>query len=324
MRKGHNPAKDNPHLNPYPRHRVIIPVYIPYLRDYFEHSLEVVRLCLASLQATITSQVAITIISNGSASSVTEYLQQEYETGWIDQLLLNRLNRGKIDAVISAARGAFADIITIADCDALFRPGWVQAVEEIIAAFPEVGVVAPFPVPGGLWSNTASTVVSGFVRREITMKPVVSPEDFDLVAQGIGQDPNRKYRKAQAVLTRGDVTACIGAGHFVSSYRKEAIARMPRIPSLKAIEGGSEHLWLDVSPDRAGFWRLSTPKCYVYHMGNVPEQWKLNELLTPRSETTLMNPISSYPRIHWTRYLPYKLRVYISSAMRKLGMYRAS
>ena len=313
MRAGNNPAKSASEVSGYGRHRVILPIYIPNFEGYFEHALEVLQLCLTSLRHTAAERAAITLIANGCHPAVSEELQRQFEEGWINQLLLNQINRGKTDAVVAAARGSFEPLVTIADSDVLFRPGWLEAVDEMFEAFPEAGFVSPFPSASGLRYNTSATFLEALVRRELRFEKVVLDEDLDRFAQSIGQ-PNffqSEFRAAQLIVRRRHITACVGAGHFVFTARREVINGMPPEPSLRALDGTADQFWLDVPGDVLGFWRLSTPQAYVNHMGNYPEKWMHEELAE-----TLQQPIpasrtqATLPSIpwRWPRWVPLRLR----------------
>ena len=95
MREGMCPAREVRALGDYPRHRVIIPVYIPNLEGYFARSLDVLKLSLESLRLTAGGKAGITIVVNDCAPEVLRELERQYREGWIDQLLLNRTNRGR-------------------------------------------------------------------------------------------------------------------------------------------------------------------------------------------------------------------------------------
>jgi hypothetical protein len=313
MRIGNNPAKEHADVTQLGTHRIIIPVYIPHQDGYFEHALDVLRLCLASLRLTTAGKAAITVIANGCASVIEEELEREFTAGWLDQLLLNQENRGKTDAVVSAARSCYEPLITIADCDVLFRAGWLEAVEELYQAFPEAGFVSPFPSPAGIRYHTSATFLEALVRGELRFKKVVQDEDLDRFARSIGQPDFFKpeFRHAQMVVRRQGITACVGAGHFIFTLRREMVNGMPAGPSLKALDASADQRWLDVPPDQLGFWRLSTPRAWVEHMGNHPEQW-MHEVLAELARQPLNPATQAEPPPHapfrWPQWVPVRLR----------------
>src|SRR5262249_3296616 len=88
------------------------------------------------------------------------------------------------------------------------------------------------------------------------------------------------------------------------------------------IEGQSELRWLDHPPDRLGFWRLSTPRAWVNHMGNIPEEWMREELaaLVKKgiSETSGARGIPAAQR-RWTGMIPVAVRRKVARLMQILG-----
>ena len=112
-------------------------------------------------------------------AEVLAFLRGYYDQGWIDQLLINRENRGRIDAVVSAAKGAFEPIITLSDSDVLFKAGWLDAIETVLATFPECGMASIVPHPGTAWHHTSATVLGAFLNGELSVGKVVSDEDID-------------------------------------------------------------------------------------------------------------------------------------------------
>lgn len=296
MRDGVNPQKTNPQLQSYPHHQVIIPVYIPNFEGYFQQALEVFDLCLESLYLTTRChRVDITVISNGSDPKVVETLKSYFDKGWISQLILNEVNHGKIDAIMSVARGSHAKLITFSDADVLFKPGWIEAIEETFITFPECGQVSPFPSPG-LAFRASATLLGAFIRRVIRFGNVVDENDFDAIVKMLNanRDPNTDFRDRQLFVKRDTTIACVGCGHFVTTIRREVIKTIPTQPSLKAILGNSEAIYIDTPPDKYGLWKLSTPKLYVYHMGNIPENWMYTEIENYRKLVNRNNQAEGY------------------------------
>lgn len=327
MRDGVNPQKLNPQLHGYARHQVIIPVYIPNFEGYFQHALDVFGLCLESLYLTTRGHsVDITVISNGSDPKVVETLKTYFDKGWISQLILNEVNRGKVDAIMSVARGSFAELITFSDADVLFRPGWIEAVETIFVSFPECGQVSPFPSPGFAFQASA-TLLGAFIRRVIRFGSVVDGRDFDAIVNMLNanRDPNANFREKQLFVRRDTTMACVGCGHFVVTIRREVMRAVPTEPSLMAIVGNSEADYIDTPTDKYGLWKLSTPKLYVYHIGNTAEPWMYKELeqtrLQPRASNSAQSLLPALSRPLLSK-MPRILRIKISRFLKKTLLYR--
>ena len=161
------------------RHRVILPIYIPRLSGYFTDAIKILGMCLESLRLTAADKVSVTLIANQCADTVMERLNGYFADGWIDQLVINNENRGRIDAVVSAASGAYEPLLTLSDSDVIFKAGWLDAIENLLATFPECGMASIVPHPGTAWHHTSATVLDALSKGELSMAKVVSDEDID-------------------------------------------------------------------------------------------------------------------------------------------------
>ena len=323
MRVGENIAKRSGALSPFGRHRVILPVYIPSLEGYFAKALDVLHLCLESLRCTTRGNASITVISNGSAPSVEEDLVRLYKEGWIDQLAINRRNRGKVDAVVAAARATFEELITITDCDVLFMPGWVEAVEEVFRQFPECGVASPAPNPRLSWYYASATILGALAKRELCYQKVVPEIDLDRFAASIGSSGlfTKGDREAQMIVKRNGAVACVGCGHFVFTIRRAVLAGVPREPACDALGGRAHEMWLDRPADFLGLWRLATTRAYAYHIGNVLEAWMYEALESiVRGGNASGGVTAQLPAVRrgWPSRVPLRLRLGLVSALRRL------
>lgn len=312
MRDGLNPGKASPPLPAYTNHRVIVPTYIPSLDGYFARALDILRFTLLSLRWSGGPSVGITVVSNGCTATVIDALREWQNEGWLDQLVLNAGNRGKVDAVTSTARSAFEPLITIADADVMFMPGWLQAIEKIFIRFPECAFVSPCPNPAASQTHTSATILSGLARRETAYRKVVPAEDLHRFAVSLGRADwfNPRHLRAQLIVERQGTVACVGGGHFVFTIRREVVDAIPKDPSLQALTVGTEFRWLDEPPDRIGLWKLSTPRAFAYHLGNVPEPW-MDEALE-RCRTAPWKPPDGLPlpklRRRWVTRVPWAIR----------------
>lgn len=305
-------------------HRVILPVYIPTLDGYFAQSLDVLHLCLESLRLTTRERASVTIISNGSARTVEDDLVGLYNAGWVDQLVINRRNWGKVDAVMAAARGTFEELITITDCDVLFMPGWFEAVEEVFRQFPECGVASPAPNPHQSWYCTSATILGALLKRELGYEKVIPEIDLDRFAASIGNLSyfSERERGGQIVVRRNGAAACVGCGHFVFTIRRAVLAAVPQEPSCEAL-GSTHEIWLDRPADVLGLWRLATTRAYAYHMGNVPEAWMyeaLDSIVRCGDMSCGVSTQLPAARRGWPSRVSLRLRLKAVWALKRLGM----
>lgn len=326
MRNGFNPMRGAALAVGYPLHRIIIPVHIPVIDGYYSDAWSILRVCLTSLQATLGHGKAnITVIDNGCADEVRNWLLAQVRERAIDQLVINRDNRGKPDSIFGAARASYEQFITFSDADVLFKQGWLEAVEEVFAVFPEAGLVSPFP---GIHVRHLHCIATWLRHlRELRRCNVVNKED--LVHFGQSTQNVSRYSAidwdGQWCVVRNGLTAVIGAVHFVVTCRKAVIEAMDSTPSCVGLGVlGSKGLrQLDGICDLTGFSKLSTPNAYVRHMGNRFELWMETELQatigsagcrpnTPR----LVGMETGKPG--WPRFIPRFLHSIISKVIARV------
>lgn len=277
MRIGNNPEKENNQLSLESYHRIIIPVYIPNLKEeYFKDGLRILSLCIESLLLTIHHKTKISIIDNGCCNEVQKYLMALYNGNEsIDQLLSSKINLGKVNAIYSAVKSNLEPLITISDADVMFLPNWQNSVEEILNNFPESGMVSPVPSSLGYRSKFInSTVYYGFFRGKIQFENVIDPDGLIKFQQSIGREMYEDiHLKKYMTVSNSKQSAVIGCGHFVATLRAEVFKAAPSEVCQHKIVGGSESTYFDIPNDKAGFLRLATKKNYAYHLGNTFEPW---------------------------------------------------
>ncbi|MGE0434509.1 MAG: glycosyltransferase family A protein [Planctomycetota bacterium] len=312
MRVGLNPANesfDTAYIKP---RSVIVPVYIPDADGYHAASSDVLRICLRSLWLTTQGRASITVIANGCSANVQSLLRAWHTDGWFDRLIVDRHNRGKIDALIPECRTSFSELVTITDADVLFRPGWMDGEEEVFRAFPEAGVVAPVPMPTMAFYETTTTWIDARWNGDLRFRSAANPDSLAAFDRSVGSpEASAQWRKQQLTVKRGDTVALVGAGHFVMTMRREVAAQVPATPCSKAIRI-AERQWLDRPGDEAGYWRLSTAQALAAHMGNTPEQWMQLELdameRTPPDPNIGASPLPPLRRGVPSRWTPMRVR----------------
>jgi len=279
MRIGENPLKSTVNNLKHKQHRIIVPFWIPNVKDpYFRHQADVLRLCLNSLVATIdVESTNITLINNNSCREASEVAEWFVESGHIDKYVVRKENRGKLEVVLSEARAAYEDYITLADADFLFFEGWEYAVAKVFSDFSKAGVVSCYPCPNLAFNHNTQWVLSSCWR----IGKVVPNEELDLVDKGLGHTSGqgiysgkgvrrkRTWSSSQYYLKKGENRVCLGAVHALATMKRDIFISLPlkKIPFV--FKNGYEETYLDYFSDQLGYFRLSTPYCYAYHMGNT-------------------------------------------------------
>lgn len=283
MRIGFNPNNHSDLNILSTSHRVIIPVYIPNNTDYFADSLNVFKVCMASLLKTINSDTAITIISNGSSAEVNNFINELQYDKKIDRVIFNTQNIGKINSIVAEARACSESYITFADADVFFDKDWLKQTYSIFKNFPKAGYVSTNPVPDGYGFATA-TLLDNFFNgklKSITCDKIIDRNDLFHFHKSIGRDKqltDSLLNKKIAYL-ENEICCFIGAGHFCCTIKKETILKF--VPKTQANLSGAEKEYLDMPTAQSGLWILSSIKSYVYHLGNVLEKdWAQNKLDT--------------------------------------------
>ncbi|MEP2934954.1 MAG: glycosyltransferase family A protein [Gilvibacter sp.] len=294
MRIGVNPEKQEPTLHIESYHRVVIPVYIPNLEeDYFKDGLVVLKLCLESLFATIHSKTKVSLIDNGCCNEVRAYLSELYNTNdTVDQLLLSKINLGKVNALYSAIKSNLEPLITIADSDVMFLPSWQQEVEQLHYDFPEAGLVSPVPSSTAFASPfNKSTLFYGFFKAKIKAAKVQDPDGMIKFQDSIGREMYSKNHLEQYLtISNKKSQAVIGSGHFVATLKAQVFRNAPEEICQAKIVGGSENKYIDVPNDKGGFLRLSTMGNFAYHLGNQAEDW-MHKRMEQICNEAIDNPI---------------------------------
>jgi hypothetical protein len=327
MREGVNP---NNHKNigiSKKSHRVIIPVYIPNFEGYFKDSLNVFKVCIESLLNTINEDTAISIISNASCDEVNDYINELYLSKYIDRAIYSKENVGKMNAVISETRASFEEFITYSDADVFFDKGWLKQTFTMFKNVPEAGFISMNPTPQN-YTHLESTLLSNlkvlFFQNKKT-KDVCAINDLEHFHKSIGKEKEFTLKMFEnKILTITDKNYILGAGHFCCTIRKTPTLKfVPLEYSNKAASGGSEGVYLDIPFNKTSLLRLSSPKSFVWHMGNVLEkEWsisKLNQIADFKEDSFSFNNLSE--KIKGAMFLfliPYKLRLKIIRLIRRL------
>lgn len=279
MRIGFNPNKNQENVSLIYYHQIIIPVYIPSQNDYFKDSMAILKLCLESLFRTVHKKTFITIVNNGSCQEVTNYVQELYLQNKIHEVL-ETTNIGKLNAILKGIVGHNFPLITITDSDVLFLDDWQKASYSIFENFPKAGVVCPTPSSRSLRTYTSNIYWDSFFSKRLAFSKVKNPLALKKFAVSVGNPDfyDRTHLENYFTISNNNEKAVIGAGHFVGTYRGEIFNSLEVKYSNYKMGGDSENEILDIPVVKKDLWRLSTEANYAYHMGNVVENWMLDEV----------------------------------------------
>ncbi|MCG2419881.1 glycosyltransferase family 2 protein [Aequorivita sp. F47161] len=276
MRTGINPQKAEGLLELTTNHRIVMVVFIPELKGYYSDMFEVIKVSISSLINSIPRTSAITIVDNGSCGVTTDYIMSLYKEGVVDTIQMHKENIGKIDALMGAARTAREPIITLTDCDILFKKEWVMETIKIFNSFQNVGSVSPIPVRRSVTYYTFSGQ-EAILRKKLKFSFTEIPEnfeDYNRFLQSINWDLEKSNKFLWPVVEENGNCAIMGSDHQVLTIRRDILFKYtPHNPSFTKVGKESEREYVDLAVDLSGKLRLSTYNYFAIHMGNKLEDW---------------------------------------------------
>lgn len=292
MRLGINPEKKNKEIIIENYHRIIVPVYIPHFNEYFKDSYQVFKLCIESLLKTVHSKTRITIYNNNSHIKIKKFIDELFdENELIDQVFHSKENVGKINAILASSKGNLEPIITITDADVLFKNGWQKNVEKLFIDFPEAGMVSPVPSSKAMTMFTANNWYYSLFKGQLSFEKVKDADAMHKFDLSLG-NKNLMYKSIHLdkylVLKnkKNKAKAVMGCGHFVATLKRNIFDLGTSEPAFIKIMGGVENKFIDIPNQQLGYLRLATKDNFAYHMGNVSEDWMIEEFNKIKKETS--------------------------------------
>jgi glycosyltransferase involved in cell wall biosynthesis len=244
--------------------------YIPFLSGYYAQGLDVLKTCLGSLWESTQTPYDLLVFDNASCEEVRQFLIEAGRQRRIQYLVLSDKNLGKGGAWNFIFQAAPGEIIAYADSDVLFRPGWLERSLEILAAYPQAGMVTarPMRTPEAFYT---STLEWASLQPDVTLErgSFLPWETYleHVLSLGTSEEQARKwYGSRQDIrLTRQGVSAHVSAAHFQFTAPKSVLARF--VPFEMERPMGQVRS-LDEQMNAAGYLRLTTCEPLVKHLGN--------------------------------------------------------
>lgn len=306
MRQGLNLSKEQLIKDSKIKHRVIIPLYIPHQNNYYADALAVFKMCLTSIKKTSYYELHISVISDGCCLEVNKELQDLFNQGNINELILEHENIGKLNAILKALRTVNEPYVTITDADILFLNSWDAEVFKVFNTFKKAAVVSPIPLFRKQLSYTSNIWVDYLFSKQLKFRPVKNPDALERFAKSIGWDSlERRFKDVIMTLKQDDVTAVISAAHCVATYKTSYLKHLPKENTKFKLGGDSEGKYLDQPPYQLDGYRLSTYDNYAYHVGNTIDPWLRKEY----DNLHLVNQKSSFLDVNsiTPKHKPFKI-----------------
>lgn len=275
MRKGKNPNKIKNEQNTLKLHRVIIVVHIPnIIEDYYKELPLVLDKSLESLVKSINIKTTnITLIDNASCFEAKEILEK-YKI-FIDKIVYFNENKGKVYALLNEVRGVYEPYVTLTDSDVIFSKDWETIILNSIINDDNIGCITPIPMPQLSFYHNTNFIFNYFFKKSFKKTKVISDIEFDRMVSNFNKTKNdfigkMDWNKTQYQYKNNNYLIA-GSGHFCAIYNTNILKKSNDFPSLKFSDGYEEH-FIDKIIDKYGYYRLSTTKNLVYHMGNKFEK----------------------------------------------------
>ncbi len=270
MRIGHNPARFVEKVAQPAEVTVAVVNCIPFLGGYYEQSLDVLKACLVSIVENTPQPFDLMVFDNHSCREVRAYLEDAYEQGIIQYLVLADKNIGKIGAwnfMFGAAQGKY---VVFADGDVAFRVGWLPASIKIFETFPKVGMVTGRPLRTPMEYSTAT--LEWAKQQPAGMYEEGHFLDWEtyrehVLSLGLTEEQARTDYPGgteHRLHYQGQI-AYIGSTHFQFMAPREVLQKIIPLPSEQPMRGERA---LDVAINEMGLLRLATAQPFVWHMGN--------------------------------------------------------
>jgi hypothetical protein len=259
-----------------PRTTVAVLVYAPHQVGYFQDRFDVTRLTIESILKNTTEPFDLMVFDNGSCPEMVTYLQNLYNDGGIDYLILSKQNIGKLNALNIIFNSAPGEIVAFTDDDIFHLPGWLETHLEIIDNYPNVGAVTGFYIRQRVVMSSESTLA--FVKQPgiETQQGLLMPEKWEEEYRVNTGRTEERYASEVAgvediIVNFNGVEAWVSAHHFQMVCPKRVLQE---VLTEMLPEGWSDQLMgrmveMDDRMDQKGYLRFCTREQTVRLMGNA-------------------------------------------------------
>lgn len=271
-RIGMNPSRNRDSGLVPKRVTAAVLTHVPHGEGYFEHRMDVLRLCIESLIATAGEQVDLMVFDNASSPEVVAYLTGLKEEGRIQYLLLSSRNIGKMDALQMMTQAAPGEVLAYTDDDVLFLPGWLEKHLQILDTYPRAGMVTGFYIRSQMAFSVAATLT--FSQRadvEVERGQLIDKRWEQHYLDNMGRTWERYREETTGLedvrLTFGGVSALASAGHHQFVAKRDVMLQAMPVGWTGRLMGRMREL--DDQVDQLGYLRLNTPEPVTRLLGNV-------------------------------------------------------
>lgn len=308
MRLGQNPAKSVTDVYVAKPVTVAVITFIPFLEGYYRQALDVLKVCLASIQAHTDMPYDLMVFDNASCPEVVDYLVSEKQVGRIQYLMLSEKNVGKVGGwnwIFGAAPGEY---IAYSDSDVYYHPNWLSRHMAVFNAFDHVGTVGGLPRRGRRVFYTNTLEIAGDIPGVTFEEGRFIPDEWIVEhARSLGKldAVDEDLEKVDYRLSAKGVSAYATATHFQFMVRADVIR--PFIPFRNDRPMGSSVAQFDEAINSNHLLRLAVTERAVRHIGNTLDPEFLETVAPPvREAITAHRAPASASGLRRSRFLNWK------------------
>jgi glycosyltransferase involved in cell wall biosynthesis len=299
------------------RTTVAVLVYVPHQAGYFQNRMDVTKMTLRSILANTEESYDLLVFDNGSSPEMVNYLQELYQNGSIDYLLLSERNIGKLNALNMIFNIAPGEIVAYSDDDILHLPGWLGKHLEIIDTFPDVGAVTGFYIRQRVAMSSESTLQFANQPDVEAERGLLMPRKWEeeyLINTGrTWERYEEEVRGIEDIIVKyNGLEAWVSAHHFQmvcpKAVVKEVLADM--LPDGWSDQVMGRMVELDDRMDDKGYLRFCTREQTMRLMGNAISEEVLDlakefnipvdDIHVPQNNKGMMGRLA---QVKWIRYI---------------------
>ncbi len=256
---------------------IVTIVYIPELTGFWKNSLEVLKLCFKSLYANTSQSFDLMVLDNGSCDEVKQFLLDYQKINKIQFLTFSNYNIRKLGGMNYLFGSAPGEIVSFVDSDVYFMEGWLDATLEILKIFPRSGMVSAIPTVDKSKDYYDATFEGVALENDIIIVQgdnIISNNYVNAHCSSIGKKLSQYIsnieNRMDTKITRDGISAYVCAQDFQFTTTREVINQV--FPFEKTTkENYYDPIYSPVFEseiNKKGFWRLSTEKYLIHHIGN--------------------------------------------------------
>ena len=252
-------------------------VHLPELDGFWENGMEVLDKFFHSIRNNTEQNFDLMILDNGSCKEVRDYLYDLYNKNQIQFLIYSKYNLRKLGGMNLLFSYAQGEIISFTDSDVYFLPGWLDDTLNIFKEFPQAGMVSAIPTIDQSEKRMESTFRGIKNSNDIIMQTgnnLIPDKFIETHRRSLGKSKEDFYKgiknRKDKKISRNGINAYVSAQDFQFTTTKKIINKITPL-EMRSNDEFYDPLYspvFETKLNELGYWRLSTSRYLIHHMGN--------------------------------------------------------